>query len=62
MALTAVALLLVENPGFRSFIDWLGSGDALPLGLAALGFLAAVDGLVIWAADRRFRRARLIER
>lgn len=62
MGLTAVALLFVENPGFRSFIDWLGSGDALPLGLAALGFLAVVDGLVVWAADRRFRRSRLTER
>jgi ABC-2 type transport system permease protein len=62
MGLTAVALLLVDNPAFRSFVDWLGSGDALPVGLAVLALLVLVDGLVLLAADRRFRRARLMER
>jgi ABC-2 type transport system permease protein len=62
MGLTAAAMILVGNAEARAFIEWLGSDEAAFVGPVALLILACVDAAVIWAADRRFRRGRLILR
>lgn len=62
MLLTAGAIVLVENADARAFFEWLGSADARWVGPAALLVLALVDVVVLLAADRRFRRGRLIAR
>lgn len=62
MLLTAVAFVLVGNPEARAFMKWLGSDGAPYVGSAAMLLLAVVDVIVLWAADRRFRRGRLIAR
>lgn len=60
MVITAAAFVLVGNPQARAFLEWLGSDGARYVGPAAMLLLALVDVVVIWAADRRFRRGRLI--
>lgn len=62
MLLTAAAIVLVENSEARAFVEWLGSDDARFVGPAAMLVLALVDAVVLVAADRRFRRGRLIVR
>jgi len=62
MLITAAAFVLVGNPQARAFMEWLGSEGAGYVGPAALFLLTVVDIIVIWAADRRFRRGRLIVR
>jgi len=62
MLITAAAIALVGNPQARAFMEWLGSDGARYVGPAAMLLLALVDVVVIWAADRRFRRGRLIVR
>lgn len=60
MLMTALAVFLIGNAEARSFFQWLGSDDAAWVGPLALIVLAVADAAVIWAADRRFRRGRLI--
>jgi ABC-2 type transport system permease protein len=46
----------------RSAIDWLGSQDARLVAVAAMAVFAFIDALILLAADRRFRRSRLVIR
>jgi ABC-2 type transport system permease protein len=60
MGLTTV--LFANRELGRSVIDWAGSADARLLAAGVLVALGVVDAILVWAADRRFRRARLITR
>ena len=60
MVATAAAVLLLQGDAGRSVQRWLESSDATTVVFAAMAVLAVVDGIVLWAADRRFRRGRLI--
>jgi ABC-2 type transport system permease protein len=55
-------LLLVNRDLARSVIDALGTVEARWVALAFVLVLAVVDVLLVAAADRRFRRGRLIAR
>jgi ABC-2 type transport system permease protein len=51
----------ITNEGFRhNLIDLLGGIDMLGIALAVMALIAVADVAVIAAADRRFRRGRLI--
>lgn len=53
--------LAITNEGFRrNLIDLLGGIDMLGVALAVMALIAVADVAVIAAADRRFRRGRLI--
>lgn len=54
--------LLVNRDVARTVIDALGTVEARWVALGCLGILAAVDAILVRAADRRFRRGRLIAR
>lgn len=62
MVLTAAAVLLLQGDAARSVQRWLASSDATYAGIGAMAVIAVLDALVLWAADRRFRRGRLIAR
>lgn len=60
MVATAAAVLLLQGDVGRSVQRWLESSGATTLVFGLMAVLAVVDGIVLWAADRRFRRGRLI--
>lgn len=63
MALGFGAMAILGNREIAgSLLDFLGSADARLLALASMVALAAVDGLLVIAVDRRFRRSRLVAR
>ena len=46
----------------RQLLDQLATVDGRAVTLAVMGGLALIDAALILAADRRFRRARLVAR
>jgi len=57
------ATALLANREFaHSMLDFLGSPQAKLLALGVMGVLLVVDLILVAAADRRFRRGRLLER
>jgi ABC-2 type transport system permease protein len=54
--------LFMNREVARDVIDFLGGTEARLLVLAVMVVLAIIDGLLVAAADRRFRRGRLIVR
>ncbi|HSM38714.1 MAG TPA: ABC transporter permease [Candidatus Limnocylindrales bacterium] len=57
------ATALLANREFaRGLIDFLGSPGAKLLALGAVGVLVVLDAFLVAAADRRFRRGRLLDR
>ena len=63
MALGFGATALLSNREIaRDLIDFLGGQEARLIVIAIMLVLLVVDGLLIVAADRRFRRGRLVDR
>lgn len=59
MGLTAIG---ASNPDFRRMLgDAIESVGLATIVLGAMAALLVVDGILIWAADRRFRRGRLLQ-
>lgn len=58
----ASMILFTNRELARSIFDALATLDAALGVMAVLGGLALIDALLVWAADRRFRRGRLIVR
>ncbi len=56
----AVTILFANRELGAGLIDWLASVDVGRVALGAMAVLAVTDGLILIAADRRFRRGRLI--
>lgn len=62
MLATGVAVAFLQGGVARSVLAWLETSDAMVAGLAVVAAFVVLDALVLWAADRRFRRSRLIGR
>ena len=59
MGLTALG---ASNPDFRRMLgDGIESVGLATIVVGAMAVLAVLDGILIWAADRRFRRGRLLQ-
>jgi ABC-2 type transport system permease protein len=56
------ATALLANREFaRGLLDFLGSPAARLLALGVMAVLLVIDAILVYAADRRFRRGRLLE-
>ena len=58
----ATALLSSNRAMVRDLIDFLGGTEAKLIALAVMGILLIIDAGLVLAADRRFRRGRLLHR
>jgi ABC-2 type transport system permease protein len=56
----AVTILLGNRELGAGLINWLATVDVGRVALGAMAVLALIDALIVLAADRRFRRGRLI--
>jgi ABC-2 type transport system permease protein len=59
---SAVIMLLMSNEDLRGMIEGLRSLDMVFVAAALMGVIAIVDAGLLVAADRRFRRGRLLAR
>jgi len=59
---SAILMVLAGNENLRTMLEGVLTLDPRLILVGVMGAIALVDGVLLWAADRRFRRGRLLTR